>query len=253
MGGILADFLGRRHPLYQRCHERTVRLENVLAAELRALHPLQALAIETPRLASVATYDPHGKLYIAIRIAMCQPHHRTRVEHHDTELFVQLGRQSGLLRLARRDLAAGKLPPAGHVLARGTLGDEHSPEGIRQSRRHDQNGPARLGHSTLDRAPWQCLYFFPEPQGQGSLRPILRSPRTKVPWASGGGGAAAGASMPRARAPPPIIAACAAAAPAAASAGISPPPASADIISGCCAWSARISRRRRSSSSRSTS
>src|SRR5487761_700612 len=219
MGGILADFLGRRHPLYQRCHERTVRLENVLAAELRALHPLQALAIETPRLASVATYDPHGKLYIAIRIAMCQPHHRTRVEHHDTELFVQLARQSGLLRLARRDLAAGKLPPAGHVLARGTLGGEHAPEG----------------------------------QGQGSLRPILRSPRTKVPWASGGGGAAAGASMPRARAPPPIIAACAAAAPAAASAGISPPPASADIISGCCAWSARISRRRRSSSSRSTS
>src|SRR5487761_291982 len=208
MGGILSDLLGRRHPLYQRCHERTVRLENVLAAELRALHPLQALAIETPRLASVATYDPHGKLYIAIRIAMCQPHHRTRVEHHDTELFVQLA---------------------------------------------DQNGPARLGPSTLDRAPWQCLYFFPEPQGQGSLRPILRSPRTKVPWASGGGGAAAGASMPRARAPPPIIAACAAAAPAAASAGISPPPASADIISGCCAWSARISRRRRSSSSRSTS
>ena len=21
--------------------------------------------------------------------------------------------------------------------------------------------------------PWQCLYFLPEPQGQGSLRPIL--------------------------------------------------------------------------------
>ncbi|CAM3748897.1 hypothetical protein Xentx_01064 [Xenorhabdus thuongxuanensis] len=24
--------------------------------------------------------------------------------------------------------------------------------------------------------PWQCLYFLPEPHGQGSLRPTLRSP-----------------------------------------------------------------------------
>ena len=25
--------------------------------------------------------------------------------------------------------------------------------------------------------PWHCLYFFPDPHGQGSLRPTLRSPR----------------------------------------------------------------------------
>src|SRR5699024_578056 len=26
------------------------------------------------------------------------------------------------------------------------------------------------------RRPWHCLYFLPEPHGQGSLRPTLRSP-----------------------------------------------------------------------------
>src|SRR5215469_14826927 len=43
-------------------------------------------------------------------------------------------------------------------------------------------------YSTLDRAPWQCLNFLPDPHGQGSLRPTLRSPRTNVPCDSGTGG-----------------------------------------------------------------
>ena len=31
----------------------------------------------------------------------------------------------------------------------------------------------RVGHDYL---PWQCLYFLPEPQGQGSLRPTFLLP-----------------------------------------------------------------------------
>src|SRR6478752_5100980 len=58
-------------------------------------------------------------------------------------------------------------------------------------------------YSTLESAPWQCLYFLPEPHGQGSLRPTLRSLRTKVPEASGGGGsggpAGEGPAAPAAR------------------------------------------------------
>ena len=37
--------------------------------------------------------------------------------------------------------------------------------------RAGQNGrPDRRIHPSR---PWHCLYFFPEPHGQGSLRPIL--------------------------------------------------------------------------------
>ena len=33
--------------------------------------------------------------------------------------------------------------------------------------------------------PWQCLYFLPEPQGHGSLRPTLSPSRTKgLAWSS---------------------------------------------------------------------
>jgi hypothetical protein len=31
--------------------------------------------------------------------------------------------------------------------------------------------PRTLAHAAVPGLPWQCLYFFPLPQGQGSLRP----------------------------------------------------------------------------------
>ena len=36
-------------------------------------------------------------------------------------------------------------------------------------------------------APWHCLYFFPLPQGQGSLRPTLGWARV-IGWGAAGGG-----------------------------------------------------------------
>ena len=43
----------------------------------------------------------------------------------------------------------------------------------------DKPEPAKAGfsagtpHGAYDNAPWQCLYFLPDPQGQASLRPTL--------------------------------------------------------------------------------
>jgi hypothetical protein len=42
-------------------------------------------------------------------------------------------------------------------------------------------------------APWQCLNFLPDPQGQGSLRPTFWPARVKGGAAAGLSGAAASA------------------------------------------------------------
>src|SRR5215469_13245464 len=84
-------------------------------------------------------------------------------------------------------------------------------------------------YSTLESAPWQCLYFLPEPQGQGSLRPTLRSPRTKVPELSGGGSGGAPAGAGRRSGTPP------AGARTGGGGGGSSAPASAEAASACCA------------------
>src|ERR1700730_5782132 len=55
---------------------------------------------------------------------------------------------------------------------------------------------ANLGYPMPDNAPWQFLYFLPEPHGHGSLRPIFRSPRTNVPGGSWAGGGAIGSPPP---------------------------------------------------------
>src|SRR3984893_16500820 len=57
-------------------------------------------------------------------------------------------------------------------------------------------GADNLGDPTPDKAPWQCLYFLPDPQGHGALRPIFRSPRTKVPCGSSTGGGGIGSTPP---------------------------------------------------------
>src|SRR5580700_2546350 len=44
----------------------------------------------------------------------------------------------------------------------------------------DYDGAAipRLRSGLTPHAPWHFLYFLPEPQGQGSLRPTFSAPRT---------------------------------------------------------------------------
>ena len=68
--------------------------------------------------------------------------------------------------------------------------------------------------------PWQCLYFLPEPQGQGSLRPL-------GPQVPGRSGSTRRSRSPRRRRPAPAIAAIAGSASAgrcgAASGGLRPP------------------------------
>src|SRR3989304_4621626 len=50
--------------------------------------------------------------------------------------------------------------------------------------------PSPITHHLQESLPWQCLYFFPEPQGHGSFRPILPIARLN------GAGAAGRASSP---------------------------------------------------------
>src|SRR6185437_4816774 len=55
--------------------------------------------------------------------------------------------------------------------------------------------------------PWQCLYFLPEPQGQGSLRPtrgVSGCCRCMAPAATLAGSASSAASG----APPPLASIC---------------------------------------------
>src|SRR5690625_670818 len=95
-------------------------------------------------------------------------------------------------------LAAGKLPAAGHVFCRPGPRPEESPRPVRESARPPpQRARPFHHHAPQLRRPWQCLYFLPEPQGQGSLRPILRPSRTKVC-----GFSAVAAAWPPAPAPP---------------------------------------------------
>ena len=50
---------------------------------------------------------------------------RARLEHVNLNADLQLAQQAGLRRLARLDLAAGKLPATGQVDARPAAGGEH--------------------------------------------------------------------------------------------------------------------------------
>ena len=46
--------------------------------------------------------------------------------------------------------------------------------GHRHREFNGRDGPVAAFYDSL---PWQCLYFLPEPQGQGSLRPTLGASR----------------------------------------------------------------------------
>ena len=65
-------------------------------------------------------------------------------------------------------------------ISRTTLADGSAKRGLTAPLR--TAGPPR--HATL---PWQCLYFRPEPQGQGALRPTLLRPPGRPGGAEDGG------------------------------------------------------------------
>src|SRR5579862_97199 len=172
----------RRREVAQRLDERAIGLEQILVSEELWRHPAKLLTIEGTRAAAEALDDPQRELDVPVRVAMLEPHERAARLNLDAELLTQLACQRRAFGLAVRDLAARKLPAARLMAARWTLRDEHAPGAVVECRRHHQHhGQVACGggYSTLDSAPWQCLYFLPEPHGQGSLRPTLGSPRTK--------------------------------------------------------------------------
>jgi hypothetical protein len=67
-----------------------------------------------------------------MRIFVLVGDERCGVVDFDPELFVQLAHERSTRLLAGLTLAAGKFPTAGHVLARGTLRDEHATRGVEQ-------------------------------------------------------------------------------------------------------------------------
>src|SRR5271156_2848464 len=84
-------------------------------------------------------------------------------------------------RLAGLEFTAGKLPRARQMLSRGPLRDQHAPARIDQRRRNDVDRPGVLRPGqplACCKAPWQCLYFLPDPHGHISLRPTLGTWRT---------------------------------------------------------------------------
>src|SRR5262249_10609264 len=152
----------------------------------RRCNPLQRLRIERARLPQEALDDPQRELHITLLVGVGEAHERSRRDDLDAELLAQLAHERVALALARGDLAAREFPAPGESLAGGALRNQHAAGTIKECGRHDRHeGPRRaclhrqwVRYSTLESAPWQCLYFLPEPQGQGSLRPTLRSLRT---------------------------------------------------------------------------
>src|SRR5690606_6497044 len=74
-----------------------------------------------------------------------------------------------------------------------------APPGVRPCWAHIKKAGTPPGliahHRTYFNCPWQCLYFFPLPHGQGSLRPTLGTPPITVP-AIAADAAAGGSSRP---------------------------------------------------------
>jgi hypothetical protein len=70
-----------------RFHEGAIRLENVLSAQVRGLHPFEALPIQAPRLTTEAVDNPHRQLNVSIVVGMRQPHQRAARSDFDTELL----------------------------------------------------------------------------------------------------------------------------------------------------------------------
>lgn len=175
----------------KRLYKRPVGLENVLVEKPLRLHPFETLPVEATRLTGKALDNPHGEFHVSIVVGMGEAHKWVTRRDLYTKLLPKLASEGVRFGLPHVHFATRKFPPAGHVLAGRSLGDQYASVAVVESRRDDKEGrlhsPARAFYSTLVSVPWQCLNFLPDPQGHSSLRPTLRSPRTNVPCASGMG------------------------------------------------------------------
>src|SRR5690606_10090715 len=123
------------------------------------------------------------------------------------------GESAGETRTCRRFPLASAVAPA----------TRHEPEGFPADRRSDRGGRAWPPPAQC-RRPWQCLYFLPDPQGQGALRPTLPQLSGRpapgpaaAAAASVGRGGGAGRGGIAGRAPSvPVAASCSVSAPSAA-------------------------------------
>src|SRR5258706_5493645 len=196
-------------------------------------------------------HDPHIEKDLARRVGVAYPYQGPGRVYGDAKFFAQLPRETRQTLFARLQLPAGELPTARQVLARRPLGDQHTARAVRHRRgdhvnERSGNIPAqrvRTQPLACCKAPWQCLYLRPDPQGQASFRPTLAIGRRN--GAAGGALERGSISMTL----PPEF-------------GGSPPPPESpnpgaawigEMASACCACSARASRCCRSSSSRSIS
>ncbi len=97
--------------------------------------------------------------------------------YFNPQFLPQFTRQPIQRRLPRLQLPAGKLPTTRKMLTLRPLRDQHPIRRVDHHAGNDVDDPSTriLGNQPLAccRAPWQCLYLRPDPQGQGSLRPTL--------------------------------------------------------------------------------
>lgn len=103
---------------------------------------------------------------------MLQGHEKGVLENLDSELLAQLALECRDRLLALQYLAPREFPQAGEAMISGTLRDQYPTEMIAE----DAGRNANAAQVSL---PWHCLYFLPEPQGQGSLRPTFLAVLTK--------------------------------------------------------------------------
>src|SRR5262249_40548798 len=93
---------------------------------LRRRRPPELLTVERARGALVAQHDPERKLDLAVGIAVGETHQRLCRVHRDAKLLGQLAPERLAFALPWTDLAAGKLPAPGHMLAGRALRDQYA-------------------------------------------------------------------------------------------------------------------------------
>ncbi len=110
---------------------------------------------------------------------MLQAHEESLIDNLYTELLMKLPFERCFAALALHHLAAREFPQSGERMVAGTLRYQDAAFTVKQN---------TGGYVNL---PWHCLYFLPEPQGQGSFLPTFLSLLTK-----GAADAAAVAALP---------------------------------------------------------
>ncbi len=107
---------------------RQQRRDRVAARHLpRERLPVVAVQFAVPRV-----HAEEVELDVRVRIDELLHEPRRRASHVDAEFFLEFARQRRARRLARLELAAGKLPVARVRLAGGTLREQHLPVGPQQ-------------------------------------------------------------------------------------------------------------------------